>query len=256
MFTTQFWKIILRISFAGLFFGAFAFIHITLQNRGYYNLESIQVKVVSEASESEKYYSFRSSELLKSLDPLKGISLWELELEKLASRMENEDWIEEFTLARRWPNGIEIEIIPRVVRLNFLGKVRRKPSQIFPVTDSGKVLRPVLAHLSPNVPFLENEKLARNEKLLRKAIVLMKDLPQVGLFSQQSVSEIGHNKSDGFWLKLIEPNIQVKIGEIHFAAKTARVTQVLEYVQRRQIDVRVIDANLSKKVLVRLRKDF
>jgi cell division protein FtsQ len=37
--------------------------------------------------------------------------------------------------------------------------------------------------------------------------------------------------------------------------KAARVAQVIEYMETRQLEARVIDANLSKKVLVRLRKD-
>ena len=37
--------------------------------------------------------------------------------------------------------------------------------------------------------------------------------------------------------------------------KAQRVSQVLEYMETRQLEARVIDANLSKKVLVRLRKD-
>jgi cell division protein FtsQ len=36
--------------------------------------------------------------------------------------------------------------------------------------------------------------------------------------------------------------------------KADRVGQVLDYLEKHELDARVIDANLTKKVLVRLRK--
>ncbi len=56
-------------------------------------------------------------------------------------------------------------------------------------------------------------------------------------------------------MTLIRTGVRVKIGEDQVALKAARVSQVVDYLDAKQFDARVIDANLSKKVLVRLRKD-
>jgi cell division protein FtsQ len=56
-------------------------------------------------------------------------------------------------------------------------------------------------------------------------------------------------------MTLIKTGVRVKMGEDQMALKAARVSQVVDYLETRQFDARVIDANLSKKVLVRLRKD-
>ncbi len=56
-------------------------------------------------------------------------------------------------------------------------------------------------------------------------------------------------------MTMIKTGIQVKMGEDQVSLKSARVAQVVDYLETRQFDARVIDANLSKKVLVRLRKD-
>jgi cell division protein FtsQ len=49
-------------------------------------------------------------------------------------------------------------------------------------------------------------------------------------------------------------NIKIKLGEDQFAVKSARVSQVMDYLEKRDLKARVIDANLSKKVLVRLQQ--
>ena len=48
--------------------------------------------------------------------------------------------------------------------------------------------------------------------------------------------------------------MRVNLGDDEVLKKSLRVSQVLNYVDEHQLDARVIDANLSKKVLVRLRK--
>ena len=44
------------------------------------------------------------------------------------------------------------------------------------------------------------------------------------------------------------------MGDDQFIVKGARVNQVLEYLESNEFKARVIDATLSQKVLVRLRK--
>jgi cell division protein FtsQ len=46
----------------------------------------------------------------------------------------------------------------------------------------------------------------------------------------------------------------VKLGDDHFAIKSARVGQALEYLDNRGIAAKSLDANLSKKVLVKLQE--
>jgi cell division protein FtsQ len=49
--------------------------------------------------------------------------------------------------------------------------------------------------------------------------------------------------------------LRVKLGNENFESKSLRVSQVIDYIENKQIEARVIDANLSQKVLVRLRKE-
>lgn len=84
---------------------------------------------------------------------------------------------------------------------------------------------------------------------------MIDEIPTEGKFSQKRISEIRHDSKDGFWMTMMKTGLRVKMGEDNFALKASRVGQVIEYMENRQLEARVIDANLSKKVLVRLRKD-
>ena len=66
---------------------------------------------------------------------------------------------------------------------------------------------------------------------------------------------MSYKEKEGFWLTLIRSGVEVRIGEELVPLKSARVSQVLDYLKSHQFEARVIDADLSQKVLVRLRKD-
>ena len=72
--------------------------------------------------------------------------------------------------------------------------------------------------------------------------------------SRTKLSEVSYDRRDGYWIQLIDSNVKIKFGENDFAMKSARVSQVLEYLEKKDLKARVIDANLSKKVLVRLQQ--
>ena len=54
---------------------------------------------------------------------------------------------------------------------------------------------------------------------------------------------------------LLQNGLQIKIGDEHVRTKSFRISKVLDYLDSKKFQARVIDANLSQKVLVRLRKD-
>ena len=95
----------------------------------------------------------------------------------------------------------------------------------------------------------------KNIEMRKKAISAVQEIPVEGKFSRKNISALHFDQKTGFWATLIESGMKVKMGEDRIALKSARVSQVLEYMESRGLEARVIDANLSKKVLVRLRKD-
>jgi cell division protein FtsQ len=84
---------------------------------------------------------------------------------------------------------------------------------------------------------------------------MTQEIPPEGSFSQKKISEIFYDKKEGFWVQMVDQGLQVKLGEGQVSLKSARVGQVLDYVKSHDIKPRLIDANLSKKVILKLEKN-
>ena len=88
-----------------------------------------------------------------------------------------------------------------------------------------------------------------------KALRLYRQLPLQGLFSQERVSEIGLDSTKGFWVRIIAAPYIIYMGEEGWGEKAHKVSQVMNYLRTSGIEARVIEANLTKKVVVKMRKD-
>jgi cell division protein FtsQ len=256
VFTRRFWIYFSRVLFVFLAVSLLGVLQFQLVRQGYYDLREFHIEILNRNQSSERLLDHFSAQLKSKLEKFHGQSLWALSLDEVSKELAQYTWIDSFKIVRIWPNKIELRLFAGEVAFNFVKAPKRGLSQIFPVTWQGRILEPVGAQLAPMVPFVNSRDLVENPESIQKTLKVLKDIPQEGMFSRDRISEIGFKKNDGFWVQLLESDVQVKLGEDQIARKSRRVAQVLDYVETRQIDVRVIDANLSKKVLVRLRKDF
>ena len=231
-------------------------LHVHLDRQGYYNLHEFEIEVVNRSEESGRLFVHLTSQLSERLRKFHGQSLWTLPLEDVSKELSQQLWIDSFKIVRVWPHRVRLKLFAGEIAFNYMKSSRRGVSQIFPVTWEGKILEPVKAQIAPLVPFVNSSDLVETRESLARTLNVLKDIPQEGMFSRNKISEIGFKKNDGFWVQLIHSDIHINLGEDQIARKSRRLAQVLDYVESREIDVRVIDANLSKKVLVRLRKDF
>lgn len=185
------------------------------------------------------------------LEQLRGHSLWSLDLDGLNAQVAAMNWVNELQVHRRWPDRLEIQIVPKEVKFLFVGK----GGQLFPVLQDGTFLSPVAVDALPDVVLLRGDDFVKNKELLARALKTLDQIPSEGSFSKKSISEIRYDGKSGFWATLMKAGVKVKLGEDQIVLKADRVSQVLDYLEGHQFDARVIDANLTKKVLVRLRKD-
>ena len=123
------------------------------------------------------------------------------------------------------------------------------------ILENNKILAPLEIGQAPDRAITVEKKIFSESKVRENAIRLLKSLPSHGSFSSSKISEIGFSSKEGFWTDLLHKELRVKLGSENFESKSIRVSQVLDYIENKQIEARVIDANLSQKVLVRLRKD-
>lgn len=189
--------------------------------------------------------------LSKKLDGFKGVSLFEVDLERIQQTIESENWIKSVEIYREWPNRLRIVIDAYDVVLLYW----QNEKKIFPILQNNRLLQPLTLGQAPDRAITLEKKIFAESKIRRKAIDLLNSLPSSGSFSTAKISEVGYDSKEGFWTELLNKELRVKLGNENFESKSLRVSQVLDYIENKQIEARVIDANLSQKVLVRLRKE-
>jgi cell division protein FtsQ len=219
---------------------------------GLFEVRSIPIEIVS--SDAHEVSSALSQELQKKLASDIGTfekhKIWEIDLGHLNGTITSEGWVKSVRITRLLPNSIHVQVAPKMPVLLFVSAQGR----VMPVTDDASLL-PSLGGLLPDAPLLRGEEFAGNVELRKKAIAFVRSLPTQGPLSPAHIAELSYNADQGYSLLLLPSKVVIKMGEDRVAIKAERVTQVLNYLNSKNLQVRVIDASFSKKVLVRLRKD-
>lgn len=225
----------------------------TLDQNGFFHIKNIEIFLV--ARESQKNFSKPYVEKLNNtFESYRGKSLIRFSLQNVSEILKSEKWIKEFHITRSWPSELEIQIEPHTLSYLLTDSQRLNQGLMRPMTDQGDVLSEIDSRQAPSLALLKGDIFLRDGEKRKQALELLKALPAEGKISFENVSEVNYNRKDGFWLELIRSDLKIKLGEDQFAVKSARVSQVLDYLEKRDLKARVIDANLSKKVLVRLQQ--
>ncbi len=220
-----------------------------LNQKNYFNLDRIEVLI--DNGQLESHYLKPQVEVVeKMIEASRGQSLWRLDLSKLQQEIQKLNWIESVSLVRQWPTTLKAKIKPLDVKLLLM----TKKGQFYPIVREGEILNPIEIKNVPDAMILRGDIFQRNSNLRKKAVSILENIPAHGTFSRTQISEMSYKEKEGFWVTLIRNGTEVRLGEELVPLKSARVSQVLDYLKSNQFDARVIDADLSQKVLVRLRK--
>jgi cell division protein FtsQ len=233
----KFWmKLIFALVVVPSVFGGLVY---SLHERGFFNLSSLEISVLK-ADEHSSFYEPLAQKIEKALSQHKGSSLFQLDLTELKTQILKEPWVEQVHL-------IQSKKIPFILI--------EKDRYARPVLEDGTLLEPVPLERAPQAVVLVGPDFRDQLELRQKAVRVLSEVPkEAGVLTQSKISEVRFDTKDGFWLTLVGGGTQVRLGHEQFALRAARVSQVLNYLQDREMNARVIDADLSKKVVVRLRK--
>lgn len=224
----------------------------SLAQQGFFKIDQIKINISVKAS--QKVYIKPYVQILnQKLDAFKGQLLWDLSLNRVSDVLKAESWITAFRVSRAWPSGLEIEIEPYEIAYLIQDKEARTVTEFYPVTfKDAKIMSKIDSKQAPSVAIVHGEQFLKNQKIREGVVSVIKALPTEGKLHSSHVSEVGYDKKDGYWISLSQSNMKIKFGEDQFEIKSNRVSQVMDYLENRDLKARVIDANLSKKVLVRL----
>jgi cell division protein FtsQ len=224
----------------------------SLDQKGFFQIQNIEISV-SALSSQKNFIAPKMAELNQKMDAFKGMSLWRFPLSQAANLLKQENWIQDFQLSRSWPSSLEIQIQPQPVAfLIQTGDPGQVSSYFTPVTQAGEMLAKIDSKEAPNTIVIHDGNFLKNKKVRDGALTLLKALPNQGRLHPSQVSEVGYDKKEGYWIRLLQSEVKINLGEEQFEIKSARVAQVIDYLENRDLKARVIDANLSKKVLVRM----
>ncbi len=243
-------KIVLRLFFGLVVIpGSIAALLFHLNRHGFFDLDRIDIVLV-EAPANSLHLKPLVAQLDQALEAYRGQSLWSLKLEEISGKIGRLNWAEEHSVARSWPSTLTIKIRPYEVKAIFL----ESKDRFIPVIREGKLLDPVDPSLAPDVAVLEGAQFQSHVDLRKKAVAFLDEVPKEGAFSRRTISEVHWDAKEGFLVKMMKSGIDVRIGEDHFGLKSIRAGQVLEYLENRGVAAKSLDANLSKKVLVKLKE--
>jgi len=241
--------IVFVVTPVSIFFSIFA-----LDQKGFFNIEKIEMVVIAK-SDQIQFAKPYIDQLNEDFSTFKGQSLWRFSLGKIAQHLRQQVWVKDFRISRSWPSKLQIEIEPQVLTLLYVESAKLAQGVVRPVTADGDLLSEIPTHQAPSLAMLKGEVFLKDTNKRKKAIELVKSLPAEGKISHKLISEIGYDQKEGYWVEVVQSNMKIKLGDDQFAVKSARVSQVLDYLEKRDLKARVIDANLSKKVLVRLQQN-
>lgn len=222
----------------------------SLDQQGYFKLKNIQLVLVDQMT-NKNYYSTLAKQTEQQLNVFLSKSLFEVDLGQMAKIISNEKWIEDFEIQREWPDSIKVKVNANELVMLYWNE----KNDIYPIFSNNEMLDKLNRKDLPDAIHTYDKKIANQKELRKKVIEVIQKLPEKGPLNPKMIAEVGYDTKAGYWFQLIKKDLRVKMGEEKMELKSERVSNVIEYLETKQIDARVIDANLSQKVLVRLRKD-
>lgn len=237
---------------------------------GFFLIQNVSVSQIGQTSIPKWLQPMWIDEIQVQQKKWKGRDLVVLDFSEVEKDLRTHPWVKDVHVSRDWPHGISIQLSYK----DLVAYARDRKGRLIPLLEDGsRLLKPTADNVAAapeefqikqDLPVLTIELSQGDQQKIRTALRLFAEFPSEGSLTRDRVSEIGYDPKEGFWTIILPFGTRIKWGEDltaasaegapEFARKISRVRQVVDYLESRRIEARVIDANLSKKVVVRLRK--
>lgn len=220
---------------------------ITLEHQGFFNVDKIEIQV--NLNLEQKMFIVNDLQLIeRDINTVKGHSLVRVGLKDIQLDLKKYPWIDTFRISKSWPSNLKIEITPFKIPMI----VQSSSKSFVPVTASGELLKEIRLTEAPDVVVATQKKLLTDKIKREKALWFVSKLPDQGVLSQATVAGINLLDNDGFELQLMATSTKVILGEEDLENKINKASQVLDYIEKKQLKAKLVDANSGKKIIVRL----
>lgn len=211
---------------------------------GYFGVSAIRVEDLHRLSEDE---------VVGLSDIRPGVNIFDLDLEAIGHKIEENPWVARAEVRRVFPREILIRVDERepraIVNLGYLYYVDGG-GEIFKVLGADDRLDyPVVTGLDRSF-LLEHPE--EGHRLLRQAVGLLGELRHRQVFTLAGVSEIHVSKEDGLCLYTTTGGVPVQLGFRGFRDKLDRLERVFPKLQGGLRGLKSIDLNVADRVIVKL----
>lgn len=215
-----------------------------LCDSGFFRIDRIRVADQQRVSREE---------ILSLSDIQPGMSIFDLDLEMIGSKIEENPWVATASVQRVFPREVSIRVTERVpqavVSLGYL----------YYADDSGEIFKllgpedrldyPLVTGLERSY-LLENPDAAR--RCLKEAMALLGNLADRKRFNLDDVSELHIGREEGLIIYTYTGGVPIRMGSGNFTSKLDRLERIYRDLEPRLLTLRHIDLNVADRVIVKL----
>ncbi len=216
----------------------------TLFASDYFKVEQIRV---------ENNRRISREEILALSDIHPGTNIFELDLGRISTRIEENPWIASAKVRRLFPNQLVIHVAERtpkaIVSLDYLYYLDAA-GQVFKRLERGDPLDfPVVSGINRQALLARDEKTMQH---LGAVIGVLKSLDGRKVFNTSDVSELGLDETGSITLYTCKGGVPVRIGQSDFDSKLNRLEKIFPQLKTRLSFIDYIDLNVTRRIIVKL----
>lgn len=193
------------------------------------------------------------AEILALSDIRPGMSIFDLDLDLIGRKIEENPWVATATVERVFPREVSIRVSERspraVVSLGYL----------YYADASGEVFKLLAPEDSLDYPVVSGldrrfllDKPEEARRLLKEAMALLAELEARKAFNLDDVSELHIDMAEGLTLHTYTGGVPIRMGYGNYRNKLDRLERIYGDLEPRLLALKHIDLNVADRVIVRL----
>jgi cell division protein FtsQ len=192
-------------------------------------------------------------EILALSDIHPGTNIFELDLGRIGTRIEENPWIASAKVRRMFPNQLVIRVAERtpraIVCLDYLYYLDAS-GQIFKRLERGDRLDfPVISGIDRQALLARNEATMRH---LDTILGVLESLDRRKVFGVGDVSELSIDDTGSITLYTCNGGVPIRMGQNDFDSKLNRFEKIFPQIKTRLSFIDYIDLNVTRRVIVKL----
>ncbi|MBK9294587.1 MAG: cell division protein FtsQ/DivIB [Oligoflexia bacterium] len=189
-------------------------------------------------------------DLKRMYSGLENQSFWKVDVIAVAEKIKTHPWVQDVEIKKLFPNEIAILITQREP-----SALINNSKGVFNYVDGqGHVFGPAETIDVTEKIILSGKELMDKSQTREPILEVIQNLPQTGALSHQDISEIKYQSEKGYQILLSKTGIVVDLGKENLPLRVDRARRVVQYLEDHKINASHVDADYSKKVLVKVRK--